>query len=467
MLMGSEVMSDYVFTRFRVKLTLQDVQQLRGDKAAMRAAQVRDEIQGFLDACSLVDPSIALVPWSEKDKTLPCKLPKPPPNTSIPTHFDQSKKYFHSINPYAPQPDMWFYMRLRHEVSASTIVNNVERSFRLTIWVARLQLGEAPIKGGFFVYSHRNFSSSSSLISSIRSAIMAVVDRELELAFFWERVNMFKINIQGPFSLQIEVDQKEYDFLKRALTVIYNTRKSYPLGVPMVYVPPVNRCLDDDLLRQACDSQVRFQMVAASFEFRCFLSTDLGFKVKLKSGRDKAATLGEVFRKFIKQGESPVFHSVIECSDSSGSKYIHALVMPSSKRLRLARAIFQSPVAVFRHYLDESYLSRLFDTLSMLQSESDIYDADTETVTNNDESRAMEALRTCITVDMSMVLESQAEGQRSRQGDAASYAASYASNFSFDPGSVRTNSNSAQSKKARFSQTQVPGTPKGVSGEGS
>ena len=121
MLMGSEDMSDYVFTRFRVKLTLQDVQQAR-DKAAMRAGQVRDEIQGFLDACSRLDPSIALVPWSDNDKNLPYRFPKPPPNTVIPTHLDQSKKYFHSINPYSTQPDMWFYMRLRHEVTASNII---------------------------------------------------------------------------------------------------------------------------------------------------------------------------------------------------------------------------------------------------------------------------------------------------------------------------------------------------------
>jgi len=315
------------------------------------------------------------------------------------------------------------------------------------------------------VYSHRNFSSSSSLISSIQSVIMTVVDKEIEIAFFWEKVNMFKINIQGPFALQVEVDETEYDYLKRALTIIYNTRKTYPLGVPMVYVPPVNRCLDEELLRQACDSQVKFQTIVASFEFRCFLSTDLGFKVKVKPGRDKVATLGDLFRKGIKQGESPVFHSVIECSDLSGRKYIHALVMPSSKRLSLARAIFKSPVAVFRHYLEEPLLPRLFDNLSFLQGESDTYDEESETVTNNDESKAMEALRSCVTLDMSMVLDSQAERPRSRQGDAASYAASYVSGFSFDPGSVRTNS--AHSKKARFSQDQVPGTPKGVSGEGS
>jgi len=45
------------------------------------------------------------------------------------------------------------------------------------------------------------------------------------------------------------------------------------------------------------------------------------------------------------------------------------------------------------------------------------------------------------------------------QGDAASYS----SNFSFDPGSVKTTS--AFSKRPRFASTQVPGTSKGVSGD--
>lgn len=458
---GSVAMSDCVFTRFRVKLTLSDVHNIKGDKVGMRAGQVRDEIQQFLDACAHLDPTVALVPWSAKDKDTADRLPRPS-QSRIPTHPDLASKYFHSINFYSSQQDLYFYMRLRHEVTAGVLLNNVDRSFRLSLWVASLQLAEKPVKGGFFVYSHRAFSTSPSLISSIKRTIEQMVDKTVELSCFWGAVNMFKIGLQGPYALQIEVDESDYDILKRSLTLIYNKNKAYPLGVPMVYVPPVNKCLDEDLLRHACESQLKFQSMVSAFEFRCFVTTDLSRQVQLQPDKGQASTLGDFLRKTISFEATSVFHSVIECSDSSGGSYVHALVMPSAKKLKVAKTIFKSPVAVFRYFLEESLIPRLFDTISILQGQSDVYDPESGTVTNKDESQTWEALKSFCQVDMQMVIDNNNEGSQQGNGDAASYA----SNFSFNPGSVRTNS--AWSKRARFSpHQQVPGASRGAYGEGS
>ena len=82
----------------------------------------------------------------------------------------------------------------------------------------------------------------------------------------------------------------------------------------------------------------------------------------------------------------------------------------------------------------------------MLQGLSDIYDPETHTVSNSDESTAKEALKVVLQVDRRVVLELGNGDSNNRQGDAASYA----SNFSFDPGSVQTNS--AFNKRARFDE---------------
>lgn len=451
-------MADYIFTRFRIRLTLPDLQQERGDKAVLRATCVRDTIQQFLDNCARVDPSVALAPWSVKMTGLPLRLPNAA--IPIPTHVDQAKKYFHTINPYSQQRDMYFYLKLRHEVSTGVLLNNVERPFCLSLWVASLQLSEDPVKGGFFVYSHRSFANSASLINSIQSAITQVAGKIVEVAIYWGPVNMVKVGLNGPYALQIDVDSEDYELVKRSLMLLYNRLKQYPSAVPMVYVPPVNRCIDDNLLREANESQVKFLQIVQVFDLRCFLSPSLDSKVTMKPDRDLALTLGEFLRKGIVLEESPIFHSVIECLDQSGVRYIQALVMPIPLKSNLARVICKSPVAFFRHYLTDDSIALLFDRPSLLQGESDVYDPETRSVKNSDELQSSLAIRSCLHFDMQLVYDRHEDNAPSRQGESASYA----SNFSFDPGSIRTNS--ALAKRTRFSQVSVPGTSRGVSGEG-
>lgn len=134
--------------------------------------------------------------------------------------------------------------------------------------------------------------------------------------------------------------------LKRLLTHIYNRTKQYPSGVPMVYVPPVARCLDDNLLLASCNSQQKFARVCTVFEFRCFLITNLETPVPVKEGMglDPAPSLGAIFCSLMLQGVK-VVHSVLECSDRRGN-YIQVLVMAPGPLIKLTKIIHQSPVAI-------------------------------------------------------------------------------------------------------------------------
>jgi len=140
-----------MFSRFRVRLTVPNLHQFSGDKGSAKATCVRDTIQEFLNKGATVDPSFALVPWSAKDNDLGVRLPHPT-NGPIPTHIYQAKKYYYSINYYSNQPDFYFYIRLRHEISSSSVLNNITRPMHMSLYRASLQSSEDPTKGGFFVY---------------------------------------------------------------------------------------------------------------------------------------------------------------------------------------------------------------------------------------------------------------------------------------------------------------------------
>jgi len=135
--------------------------------------------------------------------------------------------------------------------------------------------------------------------------------------------------------------------------------------------------------------------------------------------------------------------------------------MPSGSRSKLARSIFQSPVAFFCHCFEEDLLHKIFDKPAFEQGMSEEYDPQMQKFSNTYEKKADEALKTFFEVDMQLVFDSQMTSTTSTQGDGASYS----SNFSFDPGSVKTTS--ALSKRPRFAHNKVPGSSKGVSGEGS
>jgi len=320
---GSEVMGDYIFTRFRVRLTVPNFHLHRGDKAAFKAECLRDTIQQFLDEGAKVDSTFALAPWSVKAKDLDLRLPNS--KVPLPTHLDQAKLYYHSLNYYSTQSDMIFYLRLRHEISYKAVLNNVIRPVHLSLYVASLQSSEDPIKGGFFVYSHRAFATSSSLTEAITLAFSTAAGKSIEVALYWGPINLARV--EGPtfYALQIEVDSCNYDVLKRTMTNLYYQSKIFPLGVPMVYVPPVAKCINTQLLIDACGSQTRFNQLVMVMDFRCFLQTNLDtnlvvkeFPITMHPDKGKLSTLRGLFKFGARLEEKPVFHSVLQCVDMQG-----------------------------------------------------------------------------------------------------------------------------------------------------
>jgi len=116
-------------------------------------------------------------------------------------------------------------------------------------------------------------------------------------------------------------------------------------------------------------------------DFRRFLHTTLDVNLNVKDGplslhsvNGKLSTMRDIFRFGALVDGKPVFHSVLQCFDMKEDGYIQALVMPSGLRAKLARSISQSPVAIFRHFFDESILQGLFDQPALAQGASDVYD---------------------------------------------------------------------------------------------
>jgi hypothetical protein len=460
----------FSFTRFKLRLQLTDILDFRGDKASYRSVQVRDAIQHWLDRGGEVDQHLALMPWRASEETLLPRLPKAPVSTPLPTHKDYAAPYFHSINYYTRTSEMYFYVRLRHTCPKEVLMN-VSTVPQLTVWIASLQLSEKPTKGGFFVYSNRAFASSNSLVIALQDYVKYTAKKSIEIALYWAPVNMNNFNLVGCVALQIDVDETDYFLLKRILTQLYNRTKVYPAGLPMVYVPPVNRCVDRDLLKSACDSQIKYLEAITVYEFRCFRHTDLSASIPvIREGTEGVpSTLWEVFHSVMVDSVR-IFHSTLECIDRRGA-YIQVVVMPIRAR-ELAKTIFNSPVAFFRQYFTQETLEKLFDESSIIQGYSETYDPVTRKVTNTDELLAKESISQFWHVDIQAVLDNLNRVQRQvhpPQRETTSVDSSpQGSSFSFNPGSVTTTS---ALKKARFEATmvspQVPGTPmEGVSGEG-
>ncbi len=352
---------------------------------------------------------------------------------------------------------------------------NVSTRGQLTVYVAYLQQGENPIKGGFFVYSNRAFASSSDLQNAVQHYVNFTAKKTIEIALYWAPVNMASFNLVGCQALNIDVDESDYFLLKRILTQLYNRDKLYPAQLPMAYVPPVTRCVDKGLLKAACESQLKYLEAYTAYDFRCLRHTDLSKPIPLRSepleeGQEAATTtLWEVFHQ-VKVDSVRIFHSVVECEDRRGV-YIQAIVMPLPSACRdLAHTVYTSPVAFFRQFFTEATLEKLFVHSSIIQGQSETYDPETRKVTNTDESSAMESIATFWHIDIKAVLDNLTKVQQqvhTPQRDAASGDSSYqGSTFSFNPGSVVTTS---ALKKARFeapAPSQVPGTSmEGVSGE--
>ncbi len=471
----------FSFTRFKIRLQMADILNFQGDKASYRSEQVRDVLQHWLDGMGEVDSDVAFMPWSESsEEKLPPRFPTPPktspptPHKPLPTHKDFAAPYFYAINYYTRSSELFFYVRVRHTQSREVLMNVSTRG-QLTVYVAYLQQGENPIKGGFFVYSNRAFASSSVLQNAVQHYVNFTAKKTIEIALYWAPVNMASFNLGGCQALNIDVDESDYFLLKRILTQLYNREKLYPAHLPMAYVPPVSRCVDKGLLKAACDSQLKYLEAYNWYEFRCFKQTDLLAPIPLRPElsedgiKEATTTLWELFNQ-VKVDSVRVFHSVLECEDRRGV-YIQAVVMPLPSPCRdLAKTVHTSPVAFFRQFFIEETLEELFVNSAIIQGHSETYDPVARKVTNTDESTAMESISTFWHIDIKAVLDNLTKVQQQvhpPQRDAASGDSSYqGSTFSFNPGSVVTTS---ALKKARFeapAPSQVPGTSMdGVSGE--
>lgn len=96
---------------------------------------------------------------------------------------------------------MYLNIRLRHKVSHDTILNHVARPYHLSLYVANLQNSEEPVKGSFFVYSHRAFASSPALGAAMANALSAMTEKPIVFSLYWGSVNMNKAGIIGPVAL--------------------------------------------------------------------------------------------------------------------------------------------------------------------------------------------------------------------------------------------------------------------------
>ena len=92
----------------------------------------------------------------------------------------------------------------------------LDRPSSLSFYEDRLQEGDQPVNGGFFVYSQRAYSDSSHLRAAIGNAVRLVAFRDIQFSLYWGPVNSWKLNLSGNYALQVEVDATDYDVLKRA-----------------------------------------------------------------------------------------------------------------------------------------------------------------------------------------------------------------------------------------------------------
>jgi hypothetical protein len=134
--------------------------------------------------------------------------------------------------------------------------------------------------------------------------------------------------------------------------------------------------------------------------------------------------------------------------------------MPPPKREKLAQVILQSPVAFFRHLLEEKEFQDMFDKPSLLAGKSETYDPATYTVTSGYEDLASKALSSFFHVDIQVMLD---EFDKNAMADTQTESDSFGTGMSFNPGSVTTAS-AWRSKRPKTS-FQVPGTSREATGE--
>jgi hypothetical protein len=504
---GSEAMNTYLFTRLKVCVQPLVSYPPRTGITTARQEDLRTIITDLLQEWQLVDPSVRLAPWSGSDDSnahLPLK--KGGTGSEVLVHQGVAPKYFSQLNwNIKKDQELWFHMRIRHTARMADLFL-AKRPDGLILYLDRLQSSETAVPGGFFVYSIKNYVNSEVFHQALRTALIESFGGVCDFALHWSPVKYKPIHLNGPFAMQLEVDEKDYADLRNALAILYNQEKKYPLGIKMVYIPPPGRCVDKRLVFTACDNQHQFGVHVRVHEFRPFrliyeLSKKLPLKLKppvatgtstidgqMSEADDSSPaelllllnptstaviqhmTLPELFLT-IPLGDKLVFHSVLAESDHRGQ--VLYLVIPPGDRYDYAQMIIKSPVAFFGQILDDTTLAQVFNAEAIQAGRFEAYDPNTNTVINTFEVDASSAMASMV-FDFPPHFNTRPSTYQPHRYNNDNDAAS----FSFSAGSVQTVS---KKKKVSYSDdtqavthrfpiafanlNKVPGPPNQGTGE--
>jgi hypothetical protein len=425
---GSQETVDHVFTRFKVKL--QTSSNERQTPATIRQEAVRLSITGLLRQWQLIDKTVALAPWCATDSA---ELRTGADASSVvPAHPNAIGPYFYQLYYGQKSDTLWFHMRIRHTISADRLLRSHNQG-SLELYIDRVQSAEKPMAGGFFVGSLKEYALSPLLHVAIKDAVRQITRKSIDFTFFWGDINCYPLEImRGLKAMQVEVDEANYGVVRRALTIIYNGLKMFPLGVKMAYMPPPGRCLDTNLPKQACQRQYQFLRVCRIYEFKQLnhnfsLSTRLNMKSTIvgnplnimvpiaepQGGPNNEAeakadtdvnnppnlglttplvgpkTLCELLQA-ITVNSSPVYHSVLPSIDR-GYPAILLVVVPSLGT-ELARMVHSSPVAFLSQVLDEPTINMIFDEEALMAGEIEAFDTNTQRIVNREETATSDAI---------------------------------------------------------------------------
>ena len=363
----------------------------------------------------------------------------------------------------------------------------------LRLFLARLQSSERPTVGGFFAHSLREYAQSTLLRTAIQEAASATTQRKVELALFWAPLNCRQLELRGPYVMQLEVDEKDYDDVRRVLVQLYNKKKEYPLQismVSMVFIPPPSRCVDQNLPFQACASHNAFLKAMRTYVFAPFTHKfNVETSIPLLTGTSIATlqhvsgtakknppeaacddqdsvmeevvpasrymTIAQLLQAISVDGV-PVFRAVLP-TVVRGTKSFLLVVIPGPGG-ELARMVVNSPVAYFSQIIKSTNLSKIFSVPAMNSSSVERFDPDLLCIVNTEEADTSEALNQVFFELPPQFGKRQQPALRNSQ---------FYDTFSLSASSIQT---TGAGKRTRFQQAadnfrQVPGAA-AATGEG-
>ena len=469
-------MEEPVFSRVKVCL-VPSFPSGPHDRTTFKQESLQREITALLSVWRNLDPTIALAPWHEEDKGRSLILGTTA--SVVPVHWNIAPSYFYGLN-YAGT-ELWFHMRVRHTLPMDDLLQgNLPLTLRL--FLARLQSSERPTVGGFFAHSLKEYAQSTLLRTAVQEAVSAATQRQVELALFWAPLNCRQLELRGPYVMQLEVDEKDYDDVRRVLVHLYNKKKEYPLQINMVFIPPPSRCVDQNLPFQACASHNSFLKAMRTYVFAPFkptfnVETPIQLKPETSIGAlkhvsgiakkdppetacdDQDSVMEEVvpairtmtiaqLLQAISVDGVPVFRAVLP-TVVRGTKSFLLVVIPGPGG-ELARMVVNSPVAYFSQIIKPKNLSKVFSALAMSSSSVERFDPELLRIVNTEEADTSDALNQFLF---------ELPPQFGNRPQPALRNSQFYDTFSLSASSIQT---TGASKRTRFQQaadnlSQVPG----------